>query len=77
MIVLALGLFGSATFADDGDQGGGNNQTCTINCPPPPCTIDCPPVVQGVNDEETIITANDYIDTTLDTLEVAPGFWLF
>ena len=43
---LALSLFGSiAVFADDGNQGTGNNtNNCTDpnNCPPAVCTEGCP-----------------------------------
>ena len=68
MIVLALALFSSVTLAD-GDQGNGNNQPCTVNCPPPPCTVDCSGgLANGINDSDTLGT-NNVIETVLATFE--------
>jgi hypothetical protein len=76
MVVLALCLFGSVAFADDGDQGSGNNQPCTVNCPPPPCTVDCPlGLTNGIGDTDTSGT-NDVIETVVATFEATSDFIL-
>ena len=78
MIALSLTLFGSVTLADDGDQGSGGNQGCTINCPPP-CTVDCPPIVNGMGDEEITdsIASGDVFDAVNGAVDVVESFLVF
>jgi hypothetical protein len=78
ILVLALVLFSSVTFAD-GDQGSGNNQPCTVNCPPPPCTVDCPlGLTNGTGDtgDTGTLGTNDVIETMLATFEATSDFIL-
>ena len=77
MIALALSLFGSITFADDGDQGSGNNTTCTVNCPPPPCTVDCGSGLTYQADETETSGGTEVVDTAWSTIEFAADYILF
>ena len=53
-VILTIAFLSSIGFA--GDQGNGNNQGCTINCPPPPCTENCDGSQAGTNEPAAIGT---------------------